>query len=145
MSITAQCILNLNVFILFFRYDTNLAETVWILSWEVWLSNFKSNSFTQPNCIFPLLLSISKRSDLLLLNVKRYMNFLHCYHLNLTIYDCSTCYFIAKVSDIPEKYDRWCSPLSRYANYFIHQLSIQQEFSSPPVFDLKCINIHTRF
>lgn len=80
MSITAQCILNLNVFILFFRYDTNLAETVWILSWEVWLSNFKSNSFTQPNCIFPLLLSISKRSDLLLLNVKRYMNVLHCYH-----------------------------------------------------------------
>lgn len=26
MSITAQCILNLNVFILFFRYDTNLAR-----------------------------------------------------------------------------------------------------------------------
>lgn len=43
-------------------------------------------------------------------------------------------YFIAHWGDIAGKYGRRYSPLSSYANYFIHQLNALQEAPSPPVF-----------
>lgn len=61
------------------------------------------------------------------------------------IYDCFNMHFILNWNDIAGKYDRRYSPMSSYSNYFIHQLNGLQWVSSPPVFGLRYINIHTRF
>lgn len=54
MSITAQCILNLNVFILFYRYETNLAEIQQLYSTKLhfpsFTVNFKEIWFTFIKC-----------------------------------------------------------------------------------------------